>query len=129
MIGALPLLTMLPSLVSGPGLHFPVRPSRVPACLPALHVTSCPEHDTSCSQLDFLDSLPDPSPILSCPRDRGPTPGGKGVGGLEGGLRVPGIWRWPGVLPRGRVLDEPTSLMDAFPTIVRLGGGAEPGDR
>ncbi|XP_028636056.1 arylsulfatase E-like [Grammomys surdaster] len=55
--------------------------------------------------------------------------GGKGVGGFEGGLRVPGIWRWPGVLPRGRVLDEPTSLMDAFPTIVRLGGGAEPADR
>ncbi|XP_076777071.1 arylsulfatase L-like isoform X2 [Arvicanthis niloticus] len=55
--------------------------------------------------------------------------GGKGVGGLEGGLRVPGIWRWPGVLPRGRVLDEPASLMDAFSTLVRLGGGTEPSDR
>lgn len=58
-----------------------------------------------------------------------PPTGGKGVGGLEGGFRVPGIWRWPGVLPRGRVLDEPASLMDAFSTLVRLGGGTEPSDR
>ncbi|KAL1790829.1 arylsulfatase E [Sigmodon hispidus] len=55
--------------------------------------------------------------------------GGKGMGGWEGGIRVPGILRWPGVLPAGRVVDEPTSMMDVFPTVVRLGGGAEPSDR
>ncbi|XP_037368645.1 arylsulfatase D [Talpa occidentalis] len=55
--------------------------------------------------------------------------GGKGMGGWEGGIRVPGIFRWPGVLPAGRVIHEPTSLMDVFPTVVQLGGGAVPRDR
>lgn len=55
--------------------------------------------------------------------------GGKGMGGLEGGIRVPGIFWWPRVLPRGRVLAEPTSLMDVFPTVVGLAGAALPGDR
>ncbi|XP_006903246.1 PREDICTED: arylsulfatase D [Elephantulus edwardii] len=55
--------------------------------------------------------------------------GGKGMGGWEGGIRVPGIFRWPGVLPAGRVVDEPTSLMDVFPTVVQLGGGQVPQDR
>ncbi|XP_047392370.1 arylsulfatase L isoform X5 [Sciurus carolinensis] len=54
---------------------------------------------------------------------------GKGMGGWEGGIRVPGILRWPGVLPAGRVIQEPTSLMDVFPTLVRLGGGQVPQDR
>ncbi|XP_066213778.1 arylsulfatase L isoform X1 [Saccopteryx leptura] len=55
--------------------------------------------------------------------------GGKGMGGWEGGIRVPGIFRWPGVLPAGRVIHEPTSLMDIFPTVVQLGGGEVPRDR
>ncbi|XP_045712111.1 arylsulfatase L isoform X1 [Phyllostomus hastatus] len=55
--------------------------------------------------------------------------GGKGMAGWEGGIRVPGIFRWPGVLPAGRVVSEPTSLMDVFPTVVRLGGGEVPRDR
>uniref|UniRef100_H0XQK5 Arylsulfatase D n=1 Tax=Otolemur garnettii TaxID=30611 RepID=H0XQK5_OTOGA len=55
--------------------------------------------------------------------------GGKGMGGWEGGICVPGIFRWPGVLPAGRVIHEPTSLMDVFPTVVQLGGGQVPQDR
>uniref|UniRef100_A0A9L0J494 Arylsulfatase L n=1 Tax=Equus asinus TaxID=9793 RepID=A0A9L0J494_EQUAS len=55
--------------------------------------------------------------------------GGKGMGGWEGGIRVPGIFRWPGVLPAGRVIHEPTSLMDVFPTVVQLGDGQVPQDR
>ncbi|XP_054570721.1 arylsulfatase L [Eptesicus fuscus] len=55
--------------------------------------------------------------------------GGKGMGGWEGGIRVPGIFRWPGVLPAGREVHEPTSLMDVFPTVVQLGGGETPQDR
>ncbi|XP_036603785.1 arylsulfatase D-like isoform X2 [Trichosurus vulpecula] len=55
--------------------------------------------------------------------------GGKGMGGWEGGIRVPGIFRWPGVLPAGQVIDEPTSLMDIYPTVVHLGGGKMPHDR
>nr|BDB45832.1 arylsulfatase E [Mus musculus molossinus] len=55
--------------------------------------------------------------------------GGKGMGGLEGGIRVPAIFRWPRVLPPGRVVAEPTSLMDVFPTVLGLAGAALPGDR
>ncbi|NXO04720.1 ARSD Arylsulfatase, partial [Rhinopomastus cyanomelas] len=55
--------------------------------------------------------------------------GGKGMGGWEGGIRVPGIVRWPGVFPAGRTVNEPTSLMDIFPTVVTLAGGTVPQDR
>ncbi|XP_023673225.1 arylsulfatase D [Paramormyrops kingsleyae] len=55
--------------------------------------------------------------------------GGKAMGGWEGGIRVPGLFRWPGRLPAGGVIDEPTSLMDVFPTVVGLAGGELPRDR
>ncbi|XP_069801377.1 arylsulfatase H-like [Dendropsophus ebraccatus] len=55
--------------------------------------------------------------------------GGKGMAGWEGGIRVPGIFRWPGVIPSNVVIDEPTSLMDIYPTLVHLGGGDSPKDR
>ncbi|XP_010988213.1 arylsulfatase F-like [Camelus dromedarius] len=55
--------------------------------------------------------------------------GGKGMGGWEGGIRVPGLIRWPGKLPAGKVIDEPTSLMDVFPTLAAASGGTLPQDR
>ncbi|XP_063811560.1 arylsulfatase H-like isoform X2 [Pseudophryne corroboree] len=55
--------------------------------------------------------------------------GGKGMGGLEGGIRVPGILRWPSVIPANTAIDKPTSLMDIFPTVTKLGGGVLPQDR
>ncbi|XP_073523449.1 arylsulfatase D-like [Phyllobates terribilis] len=55
--------------------------------------------------------------------------GGKGMAGWEGGIRVPGIFRWPGVIPSNVKIDEPTSLMDIYPTVVFLGGGELPKDR
>lgn len=48
---------------------------------------------------------------------------------FEGGIRVPGILRWPGVVPAGREVDEPTSNMDLFPTVVQLSGAPVPDDR
>ncbi|XP_068165440.1 steryl-sulfatase [Antennarius striatus] len=47
----------------------------------------------------------------------------------EGGIRVPGILRWPGHIPRGKRIDEPTSNMDLFPTVVKLSGAVVPQDR
>nr|XP_044997382.1 steryl-sulfatase [Jaculus jaculus] len=47
----------------------------------------------------------------------------------EGGIRVPGIVRWPGVLQAGLEIDEPTSNMDVFPTVVKLAGAPLPQDR
>ncbi|XP_072470572.1 arylsulfatase F-like isoform X2 [Notamacropus eugenii] len=55
--------------------------------------------------------------------------GGKGMSGWEGGIRVPGIVRWPGVLPAGKVIKEPTSLMDIYPTLFTLVGATLPQDR
>ncbi|XP_060625876.2 arylsulfatase L-like isoform X4 [Anolis sagrei] len=55
--------------------------------------------------------------------------GGKAMAGWEGGIRVPGLFRWMGVLPEQKVIDEPTSLMDVFPTLVNLAGGTVPQDR
>ncbi|XP_029786599.1 arylsulfatase F isoform X1 [Suricata suricatta] len=55
--------------------------------------------------------------------------GGKGMGGWEGGIRVPGLVRWPGRLPAGKVVDEPTSLMDVFPTLAAVSGSRVPQDR
>lgn len=55
--------------------------------------------------------------------------GGKGTGGWEGGIRVPGILRWPGVLQAGKVVQEPTSLMDILPTLSYIGGAVLPHDR
>ncbi|KAG0707006.1 Steryl-sulfatase [Chionoecetes opilio] len=48
--------------------------------------------------------------------------GGKRQGGSEGGVRVPGIFRWPGHIPRGVTLDTPTSLMDLMPTLLSMAG-------
>lgn len=53
---------------------------------------------------------------------------GKGTN-WEGGIRVPGILRWPGNIPSGRQVDVPTSNMDLFPTVVQLSGAAVPEDR
>ncbi|XP_062303043.1 steryl-sulfatase isoform X2 [Osmerus eperlanus] len=47
----------------------------------------------------------------------------------EGGIRVPGVLRWSGTLPAGKLIDEPTSNMDIFPTVVKLAGASTPGDR
>ncbi|XP_051937439.1 arylsulfatase D [Hippocampus zosterae] len=52
--------------------------------------------------------------------------GGKAMGGWEGGIRVPGVFRWVGKLAAGRVVDEPTSLMDLYPTVKYLARDTQP---
>ncbi|QDT16248.1 sulfatase family protein [Alienimonas californiensis] len=46
----------------------------------------------------------------------------------EGGLRVPGIFHWPGVIPAGTVVDEPAGLVDVLPTVCGLLGVDPPAD-
>uniref|UniRef100_A0A3Q2Y5V6 Arylsulfatase H n=2 Tax=Hippocampus comes TaxID=109280 RepID=A0A3Q2Y5V6_HIPCM len=48
------------------------------------------------------------------------------MGGWEGGIRVPGVFRWVGRLAAGRVVDEPTSLMDLYPTVKYLARDTQP---
>ena len=42
---------------------------------------------------------------------------------FEGGIRVPGIFSWPGHIPAGQVIDQPCAAMDVFPTLLRMAGG------
>ena len=47
----------------------------------------------------------------------------------EGGIRVPGIMRWPGHTTAGRVCDEPISGVDVLPTLCGIAGIEVPDDR
>jgi arylsulfatase A len=47
----------------------------------------------------------------------------------EGGIRVPGILRWPGHTQPGTVCDEPVSGVDLLPTLCEITGIGVPGDR
>jgi arylsulfatase A-like enzyme len=47
----------------------------------------------------------------------------------EGGIRVPGIVRWPGRAKAGSVCDEPVTGVDWLPTICEAAGIALPSDR
>lgn len=57
-----------------------------------------------------------------------PSAGGKG-NFFDGGLRVPGIIRWPGHIRPGLVNNQVISQMDLFPTFVEMAGGTVPHDR
>jgi arylsulfatase A-like enzyme len=59
------------------------------------------------------------------PGSAGPFSGGKGSC-EEGGVRVPGIMRWPARMRAGRVVSEPVSTLDLFPTLVTLTGATLP---
>ena len=58
----------------------------------------------------------------------GPLREGKGTT-FEGGMREPGIFRWPGHIPAGRVEHAPAATLDLLPTFVQLAGGTLPRDR
>lgn len=47
----------------------------------------------------------------------------------EGGIRVPGIIRWPGHIKPGLVSAEPVSGVDVLPTLCEITGIAPPADR
>lgn len=54
--------------------------------------------------------------------------GGK-ANNWEGGVRIPGVVRFPRELGHGLELAEPTSHMDVFPTVLALAGVELPADR
>jgi arylsulfatase A-like enzyme len=58
----------------------------------------------------------------------GPLRDGKGSC-YEGGYRVPGIVRWPGKVPAGRVSDAICATIDFMPTFANLAGFDLPDDR
>lgn len=58
----------------------------------------------------------------------GPLREGKGTT-FEGGVRVPFLARWPGMIPAGTICKEPAMTIDLLPTLVKLAGGTVPSDR
>lgn len=48
---------------------------------------------------------------------------------FEGGMRVPGILQWKGKVAPGQVREDLVTMMDWFPTFIRLAGGEVPNDR
>lgn len=78
--------------------------------------------------LDKLEELGlDDETLVIFSSDNGPWYGGSTGGlrgmkgsGWEGGVRVPGIVRWPGKVPAGRIIEAPTATVDLLPTIAGL---------
>ncbi|MCS7021781.1 MAG: sulfatase-like hydrolase/transferase [Gemmataceae bacterium] len=64
-------------------------------------------------------------------RARGSTGGlrGRKRSLYEGGIRVPGLARWPGHISAGRTLDTPVMGTDLFATVLALAGVKPPQDR
>lgn len=64
-------------------------------------------------------------------RNRGSTGGlrGRKRSMYEGGIRVPGIARFPGRIPAGTTADVPVVGTDLFPTVLALAGLRPPADR
>jgi arylsulfatase len=64
-------------------------------------------------------------------RTRGSTGGlrGRKRSMYEGGIRVPGIARWPGRIPPGTSCETPLIGSDIFPTVLTLCGVKAPADR
>lgn len=70
----------------------------------------------------------DNGPWLSYGGHAGTTGGlraGKGTS-LEGGIRVPAIFAWPGKIPAGKVQNQAAMTIDVFPTIAQLIGSPLP---
>lgn len=57
--------------------------------------------------------------------DNSPLRGGKGMF-YEGGIRVPYLFRWKGVVPAGVVSDQPIASIDLFPTTLEMAGSPAP---
>lgn len=59
--------------------------------------------------------------------DNAPLRGGKGML-YEGGIRVPYVFWWPGVIEPGRTCDQPINSVDLYPTLLDLAGASPPAD-
>jgi arylsulfatase A-like enzyme len=87
----------------------------------------------------ILDALKaqgiDENTVVVFTSDNGPSDGsaaplsGKKGSSYEGGMRVPGIIRWPGKIPAGQTLDAVLSTIDLLPTFATLAGAEIPSDR
>ncbi len=94
------------------------------------------DHSTGRIMKALRDAGLDDNTLVVFTSDNGPTRAGS-TGGLaggkyctmEGGHRVPGIFRWPGKIPAGQVSDVTLTSMDLFPLFCGLASVKLPMDR
>lgn len=94
------------------------------------------DHSTGRIMKAIRDAGLDDNTLVVFTSDNGPTPTGS-TGGLnggkyctmEGGHRVPGIFRWPGKIPAGQVSNTTITSMDLLPLFCELAGVEPPDDR
>lgn len=94
------------------------------------------DHSTGRIMKAIRDAGIDDNTVVVFTSDNGPTgPGSAGGlnGGkyctMEGGHRVPGIFRWPGRIPAGQVSSTTLTSMDLFPLFCDLAGVQPPVNR
>lgn len=75
----------------------------------------------------YIKVWPDGWPEAVLVGSSGPLSGYKGQLS-EGGIRVPYLLRWPGVLPAGEVYHQPVSTMDLYPSFCAAAGAAAPAE-
>lgn len=133
--------------------HYPIKSDpKFKALYPDLTDDVQREHHANVTQLDFafgqlMKALDEQKlagdTFVFFTSDNGPegdgvkSPGRGSTGGLrgrkrdlhEGGIRVPGIARWPGRIRPGTVSEIPVIGSDAFPTMLAVAGVEAPGDR
>lgn len=94
------------------------------------------DHSTGRIMKALQDAGLDDNTLVVFTSDNGPTRIGS-TGGLnggkyctmEGGHRVPGIFRWPGKIPSGQVSNSTLTSMDLLPLFCELAGVKQPSDR
>lgn len=94
------------------------------------------DHSTGRIMKAIRDSGIDENTLVIFTSDNGPTRAGStgGLGGgkyctMEGGHRVPGIFRWPGKIPPNQVSDVTLTSMDLLPLFCKLADVKLPSDR
>lgn len=133
--------------------HYPIKSDpKFKALYPDLADDVQKEHHANVTQMDhafgmLMQALEEQklvdSTFVFFTSDNGPegdgvkTPGRGSSGGLrgrkrdvhEGGIRVPGMARWPGKIPAGSTSNVPVIGSDVFPTMLGLAGVEAPKDR
>ena len=133
--------------------HYPIKSDpKFKALYPQLTDDVQREHHANVTQMDsafgdLMKTLDDlklaDSTFVFFTSDNGPegdgikSPGRGSSGGLrgrkrsmhEGGIRVPGLARWPGKIPAGSVCEIPVIGSDIFPTMLGIAGVKSPTDR
>lgn len=133
--------------------HYPIKSDpKFKALYPKLNDEVQQEHHANVSQMDhafgmLMNALDEQklanNTFVFFTSDNGPegdgikSPGRGSSGGLrgrkrdlhEGGIRVPGLVRWPGKIQPGTTSDVPVIGSDVFPTMLGIAGVEAPKDR